>query len=256
MVWADTRLGQFGSFNQKIGFARLTPLASPSIFLSPPSGSAGKDFVIQGFNFQPEQDIFIEVAGAIVATARSSEEGRFSASLFTPISGQGAHDVRATDASGNMATASFYTEYGFDSLRDSFRKTTQDVLSRLTPIEATLSKMNLTQIQAMIQTQAQTAQRSLEGRLNELTASLKTIVGDQFKESKADQQDLKNRLDAVSLQVTNLSTTTTYLAVMVAITILFSVAALVMARRPRVGQPRSAAGEAGGGSGPPPNEEV
>ena len=54
LVWADTRLGEFGGFNQQIGFARKTAIEPPSLFLSPPSGSAGRIVDIQGFGFQPE----------------------------------------------------------------------------------------------------------------------------------------------------------------------------------------------------------
>ena len=117
MVWADSRLGEFGGANQKIAFARKRLMPSPSIFISPPSGPGGTDIVIQGFNFQPMRNVFIEVAGVIVSTTRTQGEGRFTAQIFVPISGEGAHTVRAIDASGNVASTSFFMDFGFDSIQ-------------------------------------------------------------------------------------------------------------------------------------------
>ena len=116
MVWADSRLGEFGPANQKIGFARQRLMPSPSIFISPPSGPAGEDIIVQGFNFQAHRDVFIEVAGVIVSTARTQDEGRFTTQIFVPISGEGAHTVRAFDSSGNVAGSSYFMDFGFDSI--------------------------------------------------------------------------------------------------------------------------------------------
>jgi hypothetical protein len=127
MVWSDGRLGELGGYNQKIAFARLSPIRSSSIFLSPPSGAGGKDIVIQGFDFQPDQDIFLEVSGAIVGSGRTDSDGKFSLRTFVPISGKGAHDIRVFDASGNVATSSFYMEFGFDSIEERLLKTVDDL---------------------------------------------------------------------------------------------------------------------------------
>ena len=118
MVWADARLGEFGPTNQKIGFARKRLMPSPSVFISPPSGPGGQDIVVQGFNFQPERDIFIEVAGVIVSTARTHEDGRFSTQIFVPISGKGAHTIRVIEESGNIASTSFFMDFGFDTIQE------------------------------------------------------------------------------------------------------------------------------------------
>ena len=116
MVWADSRLGEFGPANQKIGFARQRLMPSPSIFISPPSGPAGQDIIVQGFNFQAHRDVFIEVAGVIVSTTRTQDEGRFTTQIFVPISGEGPHTVRAFDSSGNVAGSSYFMDFGFDSI--------------------------------------------------------------------------------------------------------------------------------------------
>ncbi len=121
MAWPDARLGEFGSQNQKIAFARKGLMPLPSIFLSPPSGPGGKDVTIQGSNFQPDQDVYLEISGAVVSTVRSDPDGRFTARLFIPISGEGAHDFRAIDASGNIATGSFYMDFGFDNIQGSIQ---------------------------------------------------------------------------------------------------------------------------------------
>jgi hypothetical protein len=125
MVWADGRLGEFGGYNQKIAFARKSLMPTPSIFISPPRGPAGKDVMIQGFDFQPNREIFIEVAGAIISTDRTNSEGRFSSRIFIPIGGEGAHPVRVIDSSGNVASSSFYMDFGFDNLQDSATKIDQ-----------------------------------------------------------------------------------------------------------------------------------
>jgi hypothetical protein len=119
MVWADGRLGEFGPANQKIGFARQQGMPAPSIFITPPSGPAGQDLVIQGHNFQPDRTVFIEVAGVIVSTARTQDTGRFTTQIFMPISGEGAHVVRAIEESGNQANTSFFMDFGFNTIQDS-----------------------------------------------------------------------------------------------------------------------------------------
>lgn len=118
IVWPDTRLGEFGGFGQQIGFARKTAIEPPSLFLSPPSGSAGRIVDIQGFGFQPDSGIQLYVSGVITAQLRTDEEGQFQTSIYMPLTGEGPTEIRAFDETGNVATASFYTEFGFDSLQE------------------------------------------------------------------------------------------------------------------------------------------
>ena len=61
MVWADGRLGEIMGMSQKVAFARKRPIATPTIFLSPPSGAAGRDIAIRGSHFQPDSQIFIQL---------------------------------------------------------------------------------------------------------------------------------------------------------------------------------------------------
>ncbi len=118
LVWPDTRLGEYGGYCQQIGFARKTAIEAPSLFLSPPSGSAGRIVDIQGFSFQPDAAIQLYVSGVITSTLRTDLKGQFQTSIYMPLTGEGPTEIRAYDETGNVATASFYTEFGFDSLQD------------------------------------------------------------------------------------------------------------------------------------------
>ena len=94
-------------------------MPNPAILLSPPSGSAGRDITIQGSRFQPEAEIFITVGGVLTATGITSQDGTFIITIFAPISGEGARDIVVSDISGNVALASFFTEFGFDTFQQS-----------------------------------------------------------------------------------------------------------------------------------------
>ena len=116
LVWADTRLGEFGGPNQQIGFARRQAIAPPQLFLNPPSGPAGTDVMIQGFGFQPNSSIVIDVGGIPITNLRTNERGEFQTTVYMPVTGEGSRDVRAFDETGNVATIAFYTDVGFDTL--------------------------------------------------------------------------------------------------------------------------------------------
>ncbi|GBC72045.1 hypothetical protein HRbin02_01835 [Candidatus Calditenuaceae archaeon HR02] len=118
MVWADCRLGEFTGVNQKIAFARRRAITAPSIFVSPPSGVAGRDVTIVGSNFQPDSNIYIELSGSVVAYTKTSEEGSFMARIFTPLTSEGPQTIVAYDQTGNFAIASFYIEFGFSNLAE------------------------------------------------------------------------------------------------------------------------------------------
>ena len=118
MVWADTRLGEFGGTNQKIAFTRQRPVITPDIFVSPPAGPGGQEITVQGFDFQPDMNVFIQLEDVTIATARTDREGRFQTQVFTPVTAEGAQTLRVFDQSGNLASTSFFTEFGFDNLRD------------------------------------------------------------------------------------------------------------------------------------------
>lgn len=122
MVWADTRLGEYGSFNQKVGFARQQAIPNAEVFISPPTGPGGQQVTVQGFNLQPNMNVFVQVGTQTVSVERTNSEGRFTTSVYMPIAGQGAQPVRVVDDSGNMAATSYFTEFGFGDIRDQQQK--------------------------------------------------------------------------------------------------------------------------------------
>ncbi len=116
MVWADSRLAEYGGVNQKIAFARRRAIRQPDIYVSPSAGAGGQSITIQGFNFQPDMNAMIQLQDAVIATARTNHEGRFTTGIYIPITGEGPQTIRVFDESGNMASTSFYTEFGFDNI--------------------------------------------------------------------------------------------------------------------------------------------
>jgi hypothetical protein len=116
MVWADTRLGEFGPMNQKIGFARERAISAPDIHITPSAGAGGQGITVQGFNYQPDMNIFIQVDDVTMATARTDSEGEFSTSIYMPVISEGAQNITVVDQSGNRAVTSFYTEFGFGDI--------------------------------------------------------------------------------------------------------------------------------------------
>jgi hypothetical protein len=117
MVWPDTRLADFGGYNQKIGFARQRAIKAPDIFISPSSGAGGQSVTVQGFNFQPQMNVMIQLQDAVIAASRTNQDGRFTATIYMPVTGEGAQAVRVFDESGNLASSSYYTDFGFGSIQ-------------------------------------------------------------------------------------------------------------------------------------------
>ena len=93
-------------------------MPTPSILISPPSGPGGRDVTITGFNFQADQEIFIMVSGVMISSTRTNDDGNFATQIFIPIAGEGAHDITVIESTGNLATASFYMNFGFDDLSE------------------------------------------------------------------------------------------------------------------------------------------
>ncbi len=132
MVWADARLGEVMGANQKIAFSRQRPMPTPQLFLSPPAGVAGRDVVVQGSNFQPDSEIFISMGGVIIATGFTDLVGNFMQTIYAPIAGEGARNIVVADISGNVSSASFFTEFGFDT----FQKGLDDLSTQVAAMNA------------------------------------------------------------------------------------------------------------------------
>ena len=140
LVWGDTRLAEFGGFNTQIAFARTQAIPNPSLFLNPPSGTAGRIVDIVGTGFQPLSNIQLLVSGVVVSNPRTGEDGTFTTSIYMPLTGEGPTSISAFDETGNAATASFYTEFGFDSLQ----KSLDEINSRLNQTPAAGSENGTT----------------------------------------------------------------------------------------------------------------
>jgi hypothetical protein len=127
MVWPDGRLGEYGAVNQKIGFVRQGAVPSPEIFLSPDTGPGGETITVQGHGYQPDLNFYLQVGGSTVYAGRTNSDGVITASVFVPISGEGAHPVSLVDESGNVASTSFYMEFGFDNIQTSLRELDEQI---------------------------------------------------------------------------------------------------------------------------------
>ncbi|GBC75084.1 hypothetical protein HRbin06_00397 [archaeon HR06] len=133
VVWVDSRIGFAGYPNQDIAVARIEPTPSPTIFISPPSGPAGQMVTIRGFNFAPfHRQVYIMVDDVIVSSLFTDEKGRFTATIFIPAIAEGPHTITAADVTGNFATSSFYTEFGFNTIRDQLKAPQTIELDKIT----------------------------------------------------------------------------------------------------------------------------
>ena len=61
--------------------------------------------------------VFIQLQDATISIARTNPEGRFTTGIYIPITGEGAQTLQVFDESGNYATTSFYTEFGFGNIQ-------------------------------------------------------------------------------------------------------------------------------------------
>ena len=127
MVWSDTRLGEYGAPNMKIGFARQRAIPAPELFLSPPSGPGGQQVTLQGFGYQPNLNVFVQLGDSTVAIARTDETGTFTNVLYMPITSEGAQTLTAVDESGSRASTSYFTEFGFGNIADAVADLSQQI---------------------------------------------------------------------------------------------------------------------------------
>jgi hypothetical protein len=118
MAWADGRLGEFGPLNQKIGFARQEQVAAPEIFINPPAGPGGQQVTIVGSDFQPDMGVFVQLGDSTISQLRTNLDGEFTAQIYMPITSEGSQTISVFDESGNGASTSFFTEFGFGNIQD------------------------------------------------------------------------------------------------------------------------------------------
>ena len=84
---------------------------SPTMAVVPTDGGVNDQVTVSGNGFAANKTVTITFDGAAVATTPASvttgSNGSFSATFIVPTAGRGDHTVRAQDASGNFATATF-----------------------------------------------------------------------------------------------------------------------------------------------------
>jgi hypothetical protein len=132
MVWTDSRAGFRGAPNQDIGFARIRPVRPPSMFISPPQGPAGQVISIVGDGFAARQkEVFIEVDGVVISSFPTDNAGRFTATIYIPVSGEGPHLIRAIDVLGNVAEATYYTSFGFNNVNEQLKSLEEKMSGRI-----------------------------------------------------------------------------------------------------------------------------
>ena len=127
MAWPDARLGEFGPINQKIAVSRTEPIDSPEIFISPPSGPGGQEVTLQGFSFQPDLGVFVQLGDSTISTLRTNLDGEFSARIYMPITSEGSQTITVFDESGNFASTSFFTEFGFGDIAELIEDLTERI---------------------------------------------------------------------------------------------------------------------------------
>jgi hypothetical protein len=118
MAWPDARLGEFGPINQKIAVARTEAIDAPEIFINPPSGPGGQQVTLQGFDFQPDLGVFVQLGDSTISTLRTNLDGGFTAQIYMPITSEGSQSITVFDESGNGASTSFFTEFGFGNIAE------------------------------------------------------------------------------------------------------------------------------------------
>jgi hypothetical protein len=128
MAWSDARLGEFGPINQKIAVARTEAVDSPEIFINPPSGPGGQEVTLQGFSFQPDLGVFVQLGDSTISTLRTNRDGEFSARIYMPITSEGSQTISVFDESGNGASTSFFTEFGFGDIQKQIQDLTDLLL--------------------------------------------------------------------------------------------------------------------------------
>jgi hypothetical protein len=135
LVWADTRLGEYGAPNQKIAFARRKAVQAPSLFVSPPSGPGGQAVTIQGNGFQPDLGVFVQLGDQTIAVKRTDRDGNFQANVYMPVTSQGPQTLTVADESGNVATSSYFTEFGIGDIKSQY----DDLVQRLEELQRQLA---------------------------------------------------------------------------------------------------------------------
>jgi len=72
-------------------------------------------------------NVVVQLQDSVIATARTNSEGRFTSSVYIPVTGEGAQTLNVFDESGNFATSSYYTEFGFGTIEQTFSDLLEEI---------------------------------------------------------------------------------------------------------------------------------
>ncbi len=71
---------------------------------------------LQGFAYQPDMSVYVHLGDSTISTLRTNFDGEFSARIYMPITSEGSQTITVFDESGNGASTSFFTEFGFGNI--------------------------------------------------------------------------------------------------------------------------------------------
>ena len=72
---------------------------------------------LQGFGFQPDLNVFVQLGNSTIAGARTDQDGNFTNTFYIPVTSEGAQTMTVLDESGNAASTSYFTEFGFGTIQ-------------------------------------------------------------------------------------------------------------------------------------------
>jgi len=70
-----------------------------------------------------------------VAVARTDDTGTFTNVFYMPVTSQGAQNLNAVDESGNRASTSYFTEFGFGDIAKQY----EDLSKQIADLKAQLA---------------------------------------------------------------------------------------------------------------------
>jgi hypothetical protein len=82
---------------------------------------------LQGFGFQPDLNVFVQLGNSTIAGGRTDEDGNFTNTFYIPVTSEGAQTMTALDESGNAASTSYFTEFGFGTIQQQLDDLSQQI---------------------------------------------------------------------------------------------------------------------------------
>ncbi|MEM4154112.1 MAG: hypothetical protein QXW52_04760, partial [Candidatus Caldarchaeum sp.] len=76
----------------------------------------------------------------VISSFPTDGAGRFTATIFVPVSGEGAHTIRAIDVLGNVAESTYYTSFGFNNIRDQISAVNEQLSRRIDQVQQAMPR--------------------------------------------------------------------------------------------------------------------